>query len=102
VESWNCGISRGFPKTEVLGKQPLNSRFCKALSLKNRRACPKTVPPAVPGTLAHSQLVLGQAQYSAFIVYNNFPFPQGRLKKQEGRSKQGARDILDIRGKYPP
>jgi hypothetical protein len=27
------------------------------------QACPKTVPPAVPGTLAHSQIVLGQAQW---------------------------------------
>jgi hypothetical protein len=28
------------------------------------QACPKTVSPAVPGTLAHSQIVLEQPQFT--------------------------------------
>jgi hypothetical protein len=40
-------------------------------------------------------------QYSASIVYNNFPFPQelsGKLKKN---IETGAQGILDIRSEYP-
>jgi hypothetical protein len=48
----------GFPKTSVLGKQPYNSRFCPAESLKNHKSL---------RTLAQSQLVLGQV-HGIFVL----------------------------------
>jgi hypothetical protein len=45
-----------------LKQQPLKNAVLQGFSLKNARAWVKTVPPAVPGTLAHGQLVLEQAQ----------------------------------------
>jgi hypothetical protein len=40
-------------------------------------------------------------QYSASIVYNNFPFPQEPSEKSKKNIETGAQDILDIRNKYP-
>jgi hypothetical protein len=40
-------------------------------------------------------------QYSASIVYNNFPFPNEPSEKTRKNIETGAQDILDIRGKYP-
>jgi hypothetical protein len=40
-------------------------------------------------------------QYSASIVYNNFPFPQEPTEKTIKAIGIGAQDILDIRSKYP-
>jgi hypothetical protein len=40
-------------------------------------------------------------QYSASIVYNNFPFPQEPSENSRKNIEAGAQDILDIRGKYP-
>jgi hypothetical protein len=40
-------------------------------------------------------------QYSASIVYNNFPFPQEPSEKAIKNIETGAQNILDIRGKYP-
>jgi hypothetical protein len=40
-------------------------------------------------------------QYSASIVYNNFPFPQEPTEKTRKSIETGAQSILDIRSKYP-
>jgi hypothetical protein len=40
-------------------------------------------------------------QYSASIVYNNFPFPNELTEKTRKNIETGAQDILDIRSKYP-
>jgi hypothetical protein len=40
-------------------------------------------------------------QYSASIVYNNFPFPQEPTEKAKKAIETAAQEILDIRIKYP-
>lgn len=40
-------------------------------------------------------------QYSAGIVYNNFPWPQSLTDKQKQAIEDAAQVILDVRSKYP-
>lgn len=40
-------------------------------------------------------------QYSAEIVYNNFPWPLAPSEKQKDTVKQLAQKVLDVRAKYP-
>ena len=40
-------------------------------------------------------------QYSAGIVYNNFPWPQHPKEKQQQAIEAAAQAVLDARGKYP-
>ena len=40
-------------------------------------------------------------QYSAGIVYNNFPWPQAETAKQRRAIEAAARAVLDARAKYP-
>ena len=40
-------------------------------------------------------------QYSAEIVYNNYPWPMNPSNKQKEKVKELAQKVLDIRAKYP-
>ncbi len=40
-------------------------------------------------------------QYSALIVYNNFPWPQNPTDKQQQNIEDAAQAVLDARAKYP-
>jgi len=40
-------------------------------------------------------------QYSAGIVYNNFPWPQASTAKQRQAIEEAAQAVLDARGKHP-
>jgi hypothetical protein len=40
-------------------------------------------------------------QYSASIVYNNFPWPENPSPKQKEAIKQAAQGVLDARAQYP-
>ena len=40
-------------------------------------------------------------QYSASIVYNNFPFPENTTKKQIKAIEKAAQKVLDVRVEFP-
>ena len=40
-------------------------------------------------------------QYSASIVYNNFPFPENQTDKQIKAIEEKAQKILDTRAEFP-